>query len=151
MNSKEKIKSIKSLINEFYHDWRCRGTNWSKDAEDCHRLYQEYCDDIFQDLERLEKLEQENNSLRAFVGNLQFCRERETRKIEKLEKKNQVLREKVNHFKNVKNRMRRNCKFYEKENTKLKKVIEILEKRLDAKIKVCINGGCSISILVNED
>jgi hypothetical protein len=46
--------------------------------------------------------------------------------------------------------MRRNCKFYEKENTKLKKTIEILEKRLGVKLKVCINGGCSISILVND-
>lgn len=36
------------------------------------------------------------------------------------------------------------------ENAKLKKVIGILEKRLGVKIKVCINGGCSISILVND-
>ena len=31
-------------------------------------------------------------------------------RLEKLEKENQVLREKVNHFKNVKNRYRRNEK-----------------------------------------
>lgn len=52
-------------------------------------------------------------------------------RLEKLEKENQVLREKVNHFKNVKNRMRRNCKFYEKENNKLKNVIEILKDKLE--------------------
>ena len=80
MNGKEALEKI---------SWR-----YVNDAS-----FQEWCDIIKQDLDRLEKLE----------------------------KGNKILREKVNHFKNVKNRYRRNEKFVEKENAKLKKTIEILK------------------------
>ena len=57
-------------------------------------------------------------------------------RLEKLENENKVLREKVNHFKNVKNRYRRNEKFVEKENTKLKKAIEILNDKFKFELGV---------------
>lgn len=57
MTSKEKLNSIESLINEFYHDMKCKG-NLNDCANECWKEYQEFCEDIKQDLERLEKLEQ---------------------------------------------------------------------------------------------
>lgn len=39
MNSKEKIKNIKCLINEFYHDMKCKG-KLSEDARKCWLSYQ---------------------------------------------------------------------------------------------------------------
>lgn len=69
-------------------------------------------------------------------------------RLEKLEKENKVLREKVNHFKNVKNRYRRNEKFVEKENAKLKKVIKILDREFIFKTTDVTNVvwiGCEYS------
>lgn len=79
---------------------------------------------IKQDLDRLEKLEQENNSLRAFVGNLQFCRERETRKIEELEKKNQELLVNKNVAQGIVTKLK-------EENDKLKKALDKACEKLD--------------------
>lgn len=56
MTSNEKIKSIKCVINEFYHKMKCEG-DLTKCADECWKGYQQYCDDILQDLDRLEKLE----------------------------------------------------------------------------------------------
>ena len=56
-------------------------------------------------------------------------------KLEKLEKENKMLREKTNHFKNVKNRYRRNEKFVEKENAKLKNIIKLLEDNFQLVLK----------------
>ena len=63
MNSKEKINNIKSLINEFYHKEKCEGT-LTECANNCWKSYQKDCDEIKQDLDRLEQLEEENQELR---------------------------------------------------------------------------------------
>ena len=55
MTSKEKIRDIKSVINEFYHNEKCEG-RLTECARKSWLLFQEYCDDILQDLERLEAL-----------------------------------------------------------------------------------------------
>ena len=62
MTSKEKINSIKSVINEFYHDMKCKG-KLTECANECWKEYQQFCEDIKQDLERLEMLEKEYNEL----------------------------------------------------------------------------------------
>lgn len=59
ITSKEKIRDIKSVINEFYHNEKCEG-RLTECARKSWLLFQEYCDDILQDLERLEALEKEN-------------------------------------------------------------------------------------------
>jgi hypothetical protein len=69
MTSKEKIRDIKSVINEFYHNEKCEG-RLTECARKSWLLFQEYCDDILQDLERLENLKKHNGRL--------------TRKIQKL-------------------------------------------------------------------
>lgn len=56
MDSKEKIQSIKCVINEFYHDLNCKG-KLTNDANNCWKQYQSFCDEILKDLDRLEKLE----------------------------------------------------------------------------------------------
>lgn len=58
MTSKEKINSIKSVINEFYHDMNCKG-NLTECANECWKEYQQFCEDIKKDLDRLEKLEKD--------------------------------------------------------------------------------------------
>ena len=58
MTSKEKINSIKCVINEFYHDMNCKG-KLTECANECWKEYQQFCEDIKQDLERLEELEKE--------------------------------------------------------------------------------------------
>ena len=63
MTSREKIKSIKSLINEFYHNEKCEG-RLTECANDCWKSYQKDCDEIEQKLDRLEKLEKENEALK---------------------------------------------------------------------------------------
>ena len=65
-----------------------------------------------------------NSEWNKKIYDLELIVKQDLDKLAKLEKENQELREKVNHFKNVKNRTRRNYKFVEKENIKLKKVIE---------------------------
>jgi hypothetical protein len=66
MTSKEKIRDIKSVINEFYHNEKCEG-RLTEGARKSWLLFQEYCDDILQDLERLEALKKENIELRQDV------------------------------------------------------------------------------------
>lgn len=67
MTSKEKTRDIKSVINEFYHNEKCEG-RLTECARKSWLLFQEYCDDILQDLERLEALEKENKKWREIVG-----------------------------------------------------------------------------------
>ena len=55
-NNIQKIKDIKSLINEFYHDMKCRGL-LTECARECWLSYQKDCDDIEKELEKLEKLQ----------------------------------------------------------------------------------------------
>lgn len=90
--------------------------------------YKELLNIIEKDLDQLEKLEQENNSLRAFVSNLQFCREREAKELEKLEKKNQELRKAIKQW-NI------NGGNLLKENNKLKQALEILKDKLELSIE----------------
>ena len=54
-NNVQKIKDIKSLINEFYHDMFCRGKG-SPCAKKCWDDYQKDCDNIEKELKKLEKL-----------------------------------------------------------------------------------------------
>ena len=67
MTSKEKIRDIKSVINEFYHNEKCEG-RLTECARKSWLLFQEYCDDILHDLEHLEALENENKKWREIVG-----------------------------------------------------------------------------------
>ena len=64
MTSKEKIRDIKSVINEFYHNEKCEG-RLTECARKSWLLFQEYCDDILQALERLElEVHCKNNSIK---------------------------------------------------------------------------------------
>ena len=69
MTSKEKINSIKCVINGFYHDMNCKG-NLTECANECWKEYQEFCEDIKQDLDRLEKFAHENSSLHTEIDSL---------------------------------------------------------------------------------
>lgn len=62
----EKIRDIKSVINEFYHERKCRG-GLSEGARNSWLCYQQDCDDIKQDLKRLETLEKENQMLKITI------------------------------------------------------------------------------------
>lgn len=53
-NNIQKIKDIKSLINEFYHDMKCRGL-LTDDARKCQLSYLKDCDDIEKELEKIGK------------------------------------------------------------------------------------------------
>lgn len=75
MNSKEKIKNIKSVINEFYHTEKCEG-RLTECANDCWKSYQKDCDEIEQDLDRLKKLEKEHQKLKKiFKKRAELCSE----------------------------------------------------------------------------
>lgn len=87
MTSKEKIRDIKSVINEFYHTEKCEG-RLTECARKSWLLFQEYCDDILQDLELLEVLELSNKTLD------QIC-ETQHEENEKLIKENQGLKERL--------------------------------------------------------
>ena len=76
--SLEKIRDIKSLINEFYQDELNEG------ARKSWLVFQQYCDDIKQDLELLEQLKQQRDSLA--INNGELCV-----KVCNLEKENQEL------------------------------------------------------------
>lgn len=111
MNSKEKIKNIKSVINEFYHKEKCEG-RLTECANDCWKSYQKVCDEIEQDLDRLEKLEKENKELKGKYNELQLdyndlqkdydMQEEDYdqlfAKFLKSEKENQELKEKVDEL-----------------------------------------------------
>lgn len=62
--SLEKIRDIKSLINEVYQDELNEG------ARKSWLVFQQYCDDIKQDLELLEQLKQQRDSLAINNGEL---------------------------------------------------------------------------------
>lgn len=62
--SLEKIRDIKSLINEFYQDELTEG------ARKSWLCFKQYCDDIKQDLELLEQLKQQRDSLAINNGEL---------------------------------------------------------------------------------
>lgn len=77
--SLEKIRDIKSLINEFYQGElsECARKSWL--------CFQQDCDDIKQDLELLEQLKQQRDSLA--INNGELCV-----KVTDLQKENQELR-----------------------------------------------------------
>ena len=81
MTSKEKLNSIESLINEFYHDMKCKGI-LSDCANECWKEYQEFCETIKQDLDRLEKFAHENASLHTEIESLQSENEKLKKVIE---------------------------------------------------------------------
>ena len=62
MNSREKINSIKCVINGFYHDMKCKG-NLTECANECWKEYQQFCEDIKKNLDRLEILQKIFNKL----------------------------------------------------------------------------------------
>ena len=136
MTSKEKLNSIESLINEFYHDMKCKG-NLNDCADECWKEYQEFCEDIKQDLERLEKVKKELNQTKSNFKNSQtHSKSHYKRLIDKylkLEKENQDLKElydfqsqlNLHRCKSIKELYEKNLKL-EDENSKFKKVIEIL-------------------------
>ena len=99
-----------------------------------------YLDIIKQDLDRLYELEQANNSLRAFIGNLQTCREREARKIKELKKKNQKLLVNKNVAQGIATK-------FKEENHKLKQALEILKDKL----WVYEHNGYRISMNLSHD
>lgn len=80
--SLEKIRDIKSLINEVYQDELNEG------ARKSWLVFQQYCDDIKQDLELLEQLKQQRDSLAINNGELVV-------KVADLQKENQELKEKL--------------------------------------------------------
>ena len=92
MNSKEKIKNIKSVINEFYHTEKCEG-RLTECANDCWKSYQKDCDEIKQDLDRLEQLEKENQELKEHSTELFDRCALLTLKVEQLKQENQNLKE----------------------------------------------------------
>jgi DNA repair exonuclease SbcCD ATPase subunit len=117
---------------------------------------------LYSDIINLNEIEEDLKNIRDDY----LIVKQDLERLEKLEKENQVLREKVNHFKNVKNRYRRNEKFVEKENTKLKKAIEILKEPVDSiEFITCdeedcygelcfyqkINGSISIPLKTKEE
>ena len=77
MTSKEKIRDIKSVINEFYHNEKCEG-KLTECARKSWLVFQEYCDDILQDIERLEEVKDELDM--AITYNDSLYQENEKRK-----------------------------------------------------------------------
>lgn len=80
--SLEKIRDIKSLINEVYQGELNEG------ARKSWLCFKQYCDDIKQDLELLEQLKQQRDSLA--INNGELCV-----KVTDLQKENQELKEKA--------------------------------------------------------
>ena len=178
MTSKEKINSIKSVINEFYHDMNCK-EKLTECANECWKEYQQFCEDIKQDLERLENLELENISMHDKVAileseNLTF------KKIikEKLNLEKELKQTKLNfrnsqtHSKNCykklidkylklekdSKRVYEDYLYLEKnhhklvtEYDKLKKVIEILKIYLKLKVETFINLDKTTTYGLNYD
>lgn len=65
----EKIRDIKALINEVYDDRKCQG-ELTEGARKSWLCFKQYCDDIKQDLELLEQLKQQRDSLAINNGEL---------------------------------------------------------------------------------
>lgn len=124
--SLEKIRDIKSLINEFYQGElsECARKSWL--------VFQQYCDDIKQDLELLEQLKQQRDSLA--INNGELCV-----KVTDLQKENQELRKSNKEIEEL--YLKENKHWCEdtdrlrKENEKLKKVINWLNQNLNFKIE----------------
>lgn len=157
MNSLEKIRDIKALINEVYDDRKCQG-ELTEGARKSWLCFKQYCDDIKQDLERLEeinkvwndnepmesvdindehlqelydyinKLEKENEKLKQQRDRLAIDNGELCVKVTDLQKENQELV--VN--KNAAQILALNLK---RENDKLKKVIDWLNQNLNFKIE----------------
>lgn len=104
MNSKEKIKNIKSVINEFYHKEKCEG-RLTECANDCWKSYQKVCDEIEQDLDRLKQLEKELKQTKLNFRNSQThskncykkLKEKYTR-LERAYKNNEVMTRDLNEL-----------------------------------------------------
>lgn len=118
MTSKEKIRDIKSVINEFYHNEKCEG-KLTECARKSWLVFQEYCDDIFQDLERLEELEKENKILEMSVKDT-FDTSQEI--IGELTEEN-------NELKAIKKRISNNYDRLNRKRKKLEKAIEIMRNK----------------------
>lgn len=104
MNSKEKIKNIKSVINEFYHQEKCEG-RLTECANDCWKSYQNDCDEIEQDLARLKRLEKELKQTKLNFRNSQThsknCYKKLKKKYIRLErayKNNEVMTRDLNEL-----------------------------------------------------
>lgn len=133
MNSREKINSIKCVINGFYHDMKCKG-NLTECANECWKEYQQFCEDIKKDLDRLEMLEKENEYLNKQLDVF----------FDKLD--NNTLRA----FDLISYELK-------DENEKLKKVIEMLKNKLDIEIYEIHENGiteyyldCSAGEVIDE-
>lgn len=66
MNSKDLIKDIQMFINEAYSDNEPLQDNQVRSK----KVFNDYCNKIKQDLDRLEKLEKENKELKKTYDNL---------------------------------------------------------------------------------
>ena len=136
LTSKEKIRDIKSVINEFYHNEKCEG-RLTECARKSWLLFQEYCDDILQDLERLEVLEIENEQLK---DSIQIKQKQVNECIDTLTQENQELKE----FQVLTKQGLWNLK---SENEKLKKAFKILTQRIIIKThKNFLFGGRHLDI-----
>lgn len=92
--SLEKIRDIKSLINEVYDDRKCQG-ELTEGARKSWLCFKQYCDDINQDLERLEKINEvwhDNEPMESVDINDEHLQELYDY-INKLEKENEQLKE----------------------------------------------------------
>ena len=114
MTSKEKIRDIKSVINEFYHQMKCEG-KLTECANECWKSYQKYCDDIEKELDRLEITNKNNEGLvrdnvKLINRNLELEKE--------LKRCQEYIQKSVNDHKNL-----------IIDNSKMKKAIEILKNK----------------------
>ena len=112
--SLEKIRDIKSLINEVYQDELNEG------ARKSWLVFQQYCDDIKQDLELLEQLKQQRDSLA--INNGELCV-----KVTDLQKENQELLVNKNLAQKLAVEYKNKIDKLEKENQKLKEKLELTE------------------------
>lgn len=135
MNSKEKIKNIKSVINEFYHTEKCEG-RLTECANDCWKSYQKDCDEIKQDLDRLEKLEKELKQTKLNFKNSQTHSKNCYKKLkEKFERgkevyhRNYELIQENGKLKQAVKTWNENGGKLLRENTKLKQALDIFERK----------------------
>lgn len=140
MNSKEKIKNIKSVINEFYHKEKCEG-RLTECANDCWKSYQKDCDEIEQDLDRLKRLEKELKQTKLNFRNSQTHSKNCYKKLkekyneveycyEKLSKDHMSLKKSFDELFEISIIKTHDLLQLGKENKELKEAIKILKAKL---------------------